>query len=180
MQGPLQKMSEATRLQHRTWSKDQYMISTDPALIPVKKLNEAFASSDVYWALPMPEEAMWETLQRSLCFGLYQKEEKGSELDLIGFARCITDFTTFVYLTDVYVWPSHQGSGLGKWLIMCVQEVIEDMPYLRRSMLFTSDWERSVPFYRKLMGMELVGSKGEEGGGPAVMQRKGRGFPDNL
>lgn len=179
-------MSEALKLQHRTWSKNHYMISTDPALLPIKKLNEAFASSDVYWAQPMPEEVMRETFQRSLCFGLYGKplgeedQERGSHVELVGFARCVTDFTTFVYLTDVYVWPTYQGKGLGKWLIMCVQEVIESMPYLRRSMLFTSDWERSVPFYKKLMGMELVGSRDKSEGGPAILQQKGKGFPPTL
>ncbi|KAH8595387.1 gcn5-related n-acetyltransferase [Bisporella sp. PMI_857] len=179
-------MSEALRLQHRTWSKDNFMISTDSSLLPTEKLNHAFASSDVYWALPMPEEAMQETLRNSLCFGLYKKGggekdgDKESELELIGFARCVTDFTTFVYVTDVYVWPIYQGSGLGKWLIMCVQEVIESMPYLRRSMLFTSDWERSVPFYKKLMSMELVGSRDGSDGGPAILQHKGKGFPPNL
>ena len=134
----------------------------------------------------MPDEALRETLQRSLCFGLYDMEAQGDKKDkeagmeLVGFARCVTDFTTFVYLTDVYVWPTHQGSGLGKWLIMCIQEVIDSMPYLRRSMLFTSDWERSVPFYQKLMGMELVGSVDGAEGGLAVLQRRGKGFPATL
>ena len=179
---------EEAKLRDRSWSKNEYCISTDPSLIPVMKLNKAFESSDVYWALPMPDKVLKETLQSSLCFGLYDKSravtisDEGSQF--VGFARCITDFTTFVYLTDVYVWPSHQGKGLGKWLISCVQEVIESMPYLRRSMLFTSDWERSVPFYKELMDMELVGTQrganGEQGKGPAILQRKGNGFPPTL
>lgn len=173
-------MSEASRLQHRTWSKDQYEISTDAALIPIEKLNRAFDSSDVYWAQSMPAEAMRETLQRSLCFGLYDGGGGGGGKELVGFARCVTDFTTFVYLTDVYVWPSHQGKGLGKWLITCIQEIIESMPYLRRSMLFTSDWERSVPFYKKLMAMDVVGSKDGLDGGLAVLQHKGKAFPPTL
>lgn len=165
------------------------MISTDSSLIPIKKLNEAFAGSDVYWALPMPDDAMRETLENSLCFGLYDKNAEETvhakkDATFIGLARCVTDFTTFLYVTDVYIWPTHQGKGLGKWLITCVQELIGSMPYLRRSMLFTGDWERSVPFYEKLMGMELVGSgrgpNGERGEGPAVLQRKGNGFPVNF
>ena len=191
-------MAEGERLQHQTWSKDHYHISTDAALLPVAKINQAFASSDVYWALPMPEAVLRETLQRSLCFGLYDMHvKKGApdevdagdaiesrekeDMELVGFARCVTDYTTFVYLTDVYFWPAHQGRGLGKWLIMCVQEVIEWMPYLRRSMLFTSGWERLVPMYRALMGMELIGSADGAGAvGAAVMQRKGEGFPKDL
>ena len=177
-------MAERSTLQDRTWSKDQYFISTDWSLIPIAKLNAAFGSNDIYWAKPMPEGALRETLQNSLCFGLHERNPITQGAELVGVARCVTDFTTFVYLTDVYIWPTHQGKGLGKWLVTCVQEVIESMPYLRRSMLFTSDWERSVPFYEKHMDMEMVGStrgpNGERGTGPAILQRKGNGFPDNL
>ena len=182
-------MSEAGKLQHRNWSKDQYVISTDPSLIPVAKVNAGFTTSEMHWAIPLPPEVLRETLERSLCFGLYEKLEAGSSgqeeaplkssQELIGFARLVTDFVTFVYLTDVFVWPEHQGKGLGKWLITCVQDVIEGMPYLRKSLLVTSDWERSVPFYAKLMGMELVGPRSKEEGGMAVMQANGRGLPPN-
>jgi len=97
---------------------------------------------------------------------------------LIGFARCATDHTTVVYLTDVHVLPSYSGKGLGTWLIYCVQEVIKSMPHLRQSMLLTADWERSVPFYEKLMGMEIIEGKRTAGGtggeGMAVMWGKGK------
>jgi GNAT superfamily N-acetyltransferase len=96
-------------------------------------------------------------------------------LNLIGFGRCITDFTTFLYLTDVWVDPATQGQGLGKWLISCIREVIESMPYLRRSILFTGDWERSVPFYEKLLKMDLVETT--KGKNLALMERKGPGHP---
>jgi GNAT superfamily N-acetyltransferase len=99
-----------------------------------------------------------------------------ADLDFIGLARCITDYTTFLYLTDVWVDPAHQGSGLGRWLISTIQEVIESMPYLRRSILFTSDWQRSVPFYEKLMGMSVLETK--PGEGLAVMERKWKGHPN--
>lgn len=96
-------------------------------------------------------------------------------LEFIGLARCITDYTTFLYLTDVWVDPAHQGSGLGRWLISVIQEAIESMPFLRRSILFTGDWERSVPFYKELMGMDVLETK--PGEGLALMERKGRGHP---
>lgn len=47
------------------------------------------------------------------------------------------------------------------------------MPHLRRALLFTGDWERSVPFYEQLMGMTVLG--GQPGAGPAIMQWKGPG-----
>ncbi|KAG0648412.1 N-acetyl transferase [Hyphodiscus hymeniophilus] len=108
-------MSEASELQHQTWSKDQYTISTDPSLIPVKRLNEAFASDDMYWAIPSPDSVLRETLDGSLCFGLYQSQLQPQppqpDSELIGFARLITDHSTFAWLTDVHIWRSHQGRG---------------------------------------------------------------------
>jgi GNAT superfamily N-acetyltransferase len=139
----------------------------------------------------MPEDAMRATLQNSLCFGLYHcpnkysnetKDPKAEKLEFIGIARCITDSTTFIYLTDVFILPMYQGSGLGKWLVSCVQEIIETMPYLRRSLLFTGDWKRSVPFYERIMGVDVVECRppagGQDGKGLAVMMRKFRGHPD--
>ena len=155
-------------------------------------LNAVFASDLIYWADALPEDIMRETLNNSLCFGLYEnlQRETNTSLNgtaetakpkLIGFARCITDFTTFVYLTDVYIDPGSQGHGLGTWLIRCVQEVIEEMPHLRKSMLFTGSWEKSVPFYEELMGMSVLEcrrpAEGEKGEGLAIMQWKGPAFP---
>jgi GNAT superfamily N-acetyltransferase len=107
--------------------------------------------------------------------------EAESTDNFIGLARCVTDFTTFVYLTDVYIDPAYQGKGLGTWLMECVQEVIESMPNLRRSMLLAGDWKRAVPFYERILGMELLeNKKGEDGSGQglAVLMRKGRGNRD--
>lgn len=153
-------------------------------MIPIPKLNRMFASDTFYWAQPLPAPAMREMLDNSLCFGLYQLDSPDSPVDaasslsdrhFIGLARLVTDSTTFVYLTDVFVDPSLQGLGLGSWLVKCVQEVIVTMPYLRRSILFTGDWERSVPFYEKFMDMDVI--KTQEGEGLALMQRKGPGHP---
>jgi ribosomal protein S18 acetylase RimI-like enzyme len=186
-------MASSTSLKHhhQTWSRESYLISTDPSLIPIAKLNAFFASKDVYWATPLPEEVMQQMLQSSLCFGLFSAEpetptrthshEAESTDNFIGLARCVTDFTTFVYLTDVYIDPAYQGKGLGTWLMECVQEVIESMPNLRRSMLLAGDWKRAVLFYERILGMELlVSKKGEDGSGQglAVLMRKGRGTRD--
>lgn len=182
-------------LLQRTWVHGPYFISTDPSLISIPDLNAAFATDVVYWANPLPENLMRETLDNSLCFGLYdtkpttqmdnnvgiQEMTSRKDMNLIGFARCVTDFSTFSYLTDVYVLPSHQGEGLGKWVMRCVDEVHNSMPFLRRTMLFTSDWARSVPFYKKMLHMEVVnGEDRKKGGGPAIMQKLGPGIPASL
>lgn len=50
---------------------------------------------------------------------------------MIGAARLITDRVTFGYLTDVYVLEEHQQRGLGKFLMKCLNEVVEGWPELR-------------------------------------------------
>ncbi|CAG7945116.1 unnamed protein product [Penicillium nalgiovense] len=191
-------MSSPTELrdQPRTWTKGEYLVSTDISLIPIETLNTWYAGEEFYWAKPIPEPALHETLQNSLCFGLYRNPSQrqpepdktpenepssDSTLEFVGFARCITDYTTFLFLTDVFVLSSLQGLGLGTWLVTCVQEVIESMPYLRRSLLLTGDWKRSVPFYERIMDMELMVCNppvdGEDAVGFAVMQRKSWGAP---
>ncbi|XWW93002.1 hypothetical protein V2A60_000930 [Cordyceps javanica] len=160
-------------LQSRSWRRDECFISTDSSLIPLDRLVDIYNSRDFYWANAMPLDYMKATLENSLCFGLFRSAGDGSAF--LGLARCVTDYTTFLYLTDVWVDPAVQGRGLGSWLVRCVQQVVEEMPHLRRSMLFTSNWEQSVPFYEKLMGMEVVESK--PGAGLVTMERKGRGHP---
>jgi GNAT superfamily N-acetyltransferase len=34
-----------------------------------------------------------------------------------GFTRLVTDYSTFVWLCDVFVLEPHRGQGLGKWLV---------------------------------------------------------------
>ena len=189
-------MSSPTELraQTKTWTKGEYLVSTDTSLIPIETLNTWYAGEEFYWAKPMPEPALRETLQNSLCFGLYRNPSQSqpdktpanetssdSTPEFVGFARCVTDYTTFLFLTDVFVLSSLQGLGLGTWLVTCVQEVIDSMPYLRRSLLLTGDWKRSVPFYERVMDMELLVCNrpvdGEDAVGFAVMQRKSWGAP---
>ena len=158
------------------------MISTDSSLVSLDIFNQWLVTSDMHWAKPVPPDVLQEMLDHSLVFGLYENPDavvmggegaSKSNLTMVGIARCVTDFTTFLYLTDVYVGPRLQGQGLGTWLILKVQEVIDSMPNLRRSLLFTSDWERSVPFYEKHMGVEVIEST--RGSGMAILSKKGAG-----
>jgi GNAT superfamily N-acetyltransferase len=173
-------MTTKARLQSRTWERDSFVISTNPNYISIPKLRSVFESDTFYWADTLPAEMMQEMLDNSLSFGLYSKAPSipAHADDLIGFARCITDFTTFAYLTDVFVDPTLQGKGLGTWLMQCVDEAVEEIPHLRRTVLFTGDWGRSVPFYRRVMGMELF--EITEGKGLAIMEKRGKCHPESL
>ncbi|KAK1634236.1 acetyltransferase [Colletotrichum phormii] len=181
-------------MRNRRWTRDSYLISTDASLISVAQLNAAFASEAVYWTKATPEPFLKEMLQNSLCFGLYDTttsqqepssssgggtaQENAAESKeyhrLVGFARLVTDFVSFAYTTDVWVDPTMQANGLGRWLVGCVQETLEPMPYLRKSILATDSWDKSVPFYEKMMKMSVIGG---QPGGQAIMQMKGKGAP---
>ncbi|KAL2061660.1 hypothetical protein VTL71DRAFT_7037 [Oculimacula yallundae] len=172
--------SSVASLKNRSWTRDNYLITTNPSLISVSDVNAAFASKEMYWATPLPVDTMRAFLDHNLCFGVYSTPETPETASLeslpitstfIGFARLMTDFTTMAYLTDVYIFSAHQGQGLGRWLLACIQETLASMPYLRGSMLFTGDWKRSVPLYEEVLGMSVM-----EGRRVEAMESGGEGF----
>lgn len=111
-------------------ARDSYHISTDNRLLDVDAIHAFLQTS--YWAVDIPRGVVARAIENSFCFGLYQGESQ------VGFARVITDYTTFAYLADVFVLEAHRKKGLSKWLV----EVIMREPRLqglRRFMLATRD-----------------------------------------
>lgn len=120
--------------------RDGYLVSTDPERIQIDVVHAFLTTS--YWAAGIQREQVARSIQHSICFGLYEVAS-GTQ---VGFARVITDRTTFGYLADVFVLETHRGRGLGQWLM----EVIRDNPEFRtfrRWMLVTRD---AHPLYRKV------------------------------
>jgi len=112
------------------WRRHNYLISTDRGKLDRTVIHRFLEGS--YWAKGIPREIVERGIENSLCFGLYDGERQ------VGFARIISDFSTFAYLADVFVLESERGRGLGVWLI----ETIKDHPQLqglRRWMLATAD-----------------------------------------
>ena len=112
------------------WRRHSYLISTDRGKLDRTVIHRFLEGS--YWAKGIPREIVERGIENSLCFGLYDGERQ------IGFARIISDLSTFAYLADVFVLESERGRGLGVWLI----ETIKDHPQLqglRRWMLATAD-----------------------------------------
>ena len=85
-----------------------------------------------YWAQGISRPRVERSLDASLCFGLF---DAGTQ---VGFARVVTDRTTFAYLCDVYVLETHRGRGLGKRLLTAVVSH-PDLADLRRFVLWTRD-----------------------------------------
>ncbi|MFZ2959414.1 MAG: GNAT family N-acetyltransferase [Candidatus Ozemobacteraceae bacterium] len=110
---------------------DGFEISTDPFRLDTKAIHAYL--SRAHWSRGIPLQVVATSLERSLCFGLY--DASGSQ---VGLARVITDYATFAYLCDVYTLEGHRGKGLGKWLMECVMQH-PDLRGVRRFMLVTPD-----------------------------------------
>jgi GNAT superfamily N-acetyltransferase len=112
------------------YERQGYRILTDPDVMDIQAVHDYLTSS--YWARGIPLELVAKSVRGSLCFGVFKDDRQ------VGFARVVTDRTTFAYLCDVYVLESHRGQGLGKWL-MDVVVAHPDLQGLRRFALATRD-----------------------------------------
>lgn len=118
------------------WITQNYLVSTDKDLLQVSKIHD-YLSTQAYWCLGIPKETIKKAIEGSLCFGLYQYALDSKRIQ-IGFARVVTDQSTFAWLCDVYIEEKHQKQGLAKWLIECVMSHPE-LQNLRRICLTTKD-----------------------------------------
>jgi len=107
-----------------------YCVTTDPERIDFDVVHGFLSRS--YWAENIPRETMATAIANSLCFSLLRGDEQ------IGFARVVTDRSTFAYLADVFVLEAHRGNGLGVWF-MSVLFAHPDLQGLRRFQLATRD-----------------------------------------
>ena len=95
-------------------------ISTDRKRLDFNIIHD-FLKNHSYWANTRPPEKIRESIENSLCFGVYLKESPEAQ---IGFARVITDFVSFYILADVFIVPEYQNRGLGGILM---QHIIDYM-----------------------------------------------------
>ncbi len=119
-------------MERREYRRDGFLISTDPARLDVDAIHR-FLSQDSYWAVGRSREAVQRSIECSLCFGMFDVQGKQA-----GFARVVTDFSTFGWLCDVFVLPAYRGHGLGKWLVQTIVEAPE-LEDVRRLLLATRD-----------------------------------------
>ncbi|WP_035845025.1 GNAT family N-acetyltransferase [Kitasatospora azatica] len=112
---------------------DGYEISSDPARLD-RALVHRWLSEDAYWALGRPRETQDRAIAHSLNFGVYDT----ATTTQVGYARVVTDRTTFAWLCDVYIAPAARGRGLGKALAGAVRDHLAPFG-LRRIMLATHD-----------------------------------------
>ncbi|CAN5130860.1 GNAT family N-acetyltransferase [soil metagenome] len=108
-----------------------YTISTDKSKLDIAVIHR-YLSQEAYWSLNIPLAIVQRSIENSACFGVYQGDNQ------VGFARVITDFSTFGYLADVFILPEHRGLGLSKQLMTFIM-AYPPLQGLRRIMLVTRD-----------------------------------------
>jgi len=91
----------------------------------------------LYWSVGIPLATVERAMAHSLCLSLHRWSPDRT-WQLTGFARMVTDRTTFAYLCDVFVDEAHQGRGLASWMLRAL-DAHPDLQGLRRRLLATRD-----------------------------------------
>ena len=110
--------------------EQQIEISSDKIQLDITLIHQFLSNS--YWAKGIDLARVEKSIENSLCVGVYLGKQQ------IGFARLITDYTTFGYLADVFVLPEYRGRGVAKQMIDWLLNQPE-VQQLRRIVLATLD-----------------------------------------
>ena len=114
-----------------TVHKEKYTITTDKSKLDIAVVHD-YLCNQSYWVKGIGKETLKREIDHSLCFGVFHQHTQ------IGFARVITDFTSFAYLCDVFIIEAYRGKGLSKWLMQSMLDHPE-LQNLRRWTLYTLD-----------------------------------------
>ena len=112
-------------------TENGFIFSDDNNLVDVKTVHN-YLSTRSYWAKGIPLDLVKRSIENSLSFGVYKDGKQA------GFARWVTDKSTFAYLCDVYVEEEFRGLGLAKKL-MSLMLFHPDLQDLRTYSLATLD-----------------------------------------
>jgi GNAT superfamily N-acetyltransferase len=88
-----------------------FELSTDKARLDIERI-EAFIRT-TYWAAERPRELIERSVENSLCVGAYRTQDG----EQVGFARLVTDYVDFGWVTDVMVHEDYRGRGLGQAMV---------------------------------------------------------------
>jgi GNAT superfamily N-acetyltransferase len=100
--------------------RDGYEIDDDRDRVDVDAVHR-FLSEEAYWVPGRSRETIERLIRESTrVIAAYQAEG-----DLVGFARVVSDRSSFAWLGDVFVIEEHRGRGIGAEL---VREAVEHPP----------------------------------------------------
>jgi len=120
-------------------SEDFYITSEQTALLigDVMRLLGL-----THWACNRAEADVAKSMENAICFGVFDHDE------LVGFARVISDKTTFAYICDVVIDPQYRGKQLGHWLIKSILNNTElsCVPQWRLKTTFAHSFYKTLGF----------------------------------
>jgi N-acetylglutamate synthase-like GNAT family acetyltransferase len=108
----------------------RFELTTDKTRMQIDVIHRFLQKS--YWANKRSLEAIKRSIEFSLPFGIFDGDRQ------IGFARVISDYSTFAWIADVFIDEEYRGQGLSKFLMesMLAHPELQD---LRRWVLATKD-----------------------------------------
>lgn len=96
------------------WKRENFIVSDDMNLLDIHKIHEMLKTT--YWAAERTISQIEISLKNSLSLGLFDRSVQ------VGFARAVTDFSTFSWICDVIIHQDYRNQGLGKWIVQCIVE----------------------------------------------------------
>lgn len=120
-------------------------ISTDKHELD-RELIFNFLHNEAPWCKGIPRKLVEKAIEHSLCFGAHVGSQQ------VGFARMVTDYSTFGNLVDVFVVKEFRGNGISREILTAVNDHPE-LQGLRRITLATSDKQK---LYAKFGYTELA------------------------
>ncbi|MCS6989475.1 MAG: GNAT family N-acetyltransferase [Chloroherpetonaceae bacterium] len=115
-------------------TQPRFFVSADKSLLDIETIHGFL--TNCHWAKGISRELVEKSIRHSLCFGVYEVAQ--GKRKQVGFARVISDFATFAYLSDVFVLETHRGNDLSKLLLGEIMKHPE-LQGLRRWMLVTTN-----------------------------------------
>jgi hypothetical protein len=94
------------------WHKEEFIISDDPKLVNIDVVAGLLAKT--YWGHKRSRQVVEKLIPNSFCFSLLRNGEQNE------FARVVTDFTVFSWLSDLVIGEDYRGRGLGRWFLTCL------------------------------------------------------------
>jgi GNAT superfamily N-acetyltransferase len=107
-----------------------FELSDDKSRLNIQRIHSWLASS--YWSPNIDLSLVERAIKGAHCLGAYQNNQQ------LGFARAITDYATFAWISDVWIDESVRGQGLGRQMVSWFIEH-PDFEGLRRIGLVTAD-----------------------------------------
>ena len=94
------------------WHREKFTISDDRGRVVVETVFDLL--NKTYWGHRRSRSVVEKLVKNSVCFSLFHNREQ------IGFARIVSDFTVFTWLSDLVIDDKYRGRGLGKWFMSCI------------------------------------------------------------